>query len=187
MLAINQTLPPNKRLSVMEAQTIIEPGKNHNKYWDMDQLCKQLSSVLKIFDHMYPGCVGVLFFDQSSAHNAFADNALVASQMTVNGAGKNSKAMHNTFIPMDNPNPALRGKHQSMVYPPGHKDAGKAKGMRDVLKERGLLNTLECGSQGQPVGLCLVCSQSEEACTKAKKVARKQMQSNPAFYCSLGK
>ncbi|EUC63056.1 hypothetical protein RSOL_470490 [Rhizoctonia solani AG-3 Rhs1AP] len=108
----------------------------------MDQLCEQIARVLKIFERMYPSCVSVFFFDQSSAHNAFADKALVATRMTVNGAGKNSKPMHDTFIPMDNPNPTYRGKCQSMVYPPGHKDAGKPKGMKDVLEERGLLSTL---------------------------------------------
>ncbi|KDN32957.1 hypothetical protein RSAG8_13956, partial [Rhizoctonia solani AG-8 WAC10335] len=99
--------------------------------------------------------------------------------MTVNSAGKNSKAMHDTFIPMDNLNPALHGKPQSMVYPPGHKDAGKLKGMRDVLEECGLLNTLAHGAQGHPVGLCATCSQSEEACSKAEKAAQEQMRSNP--------
>jgi hypothetical protein len=136
---------------------------------------------------MYPGCIGVFFFDQSSAHNAFADDALVANRMTVKGAGKNSKVMHDTFIPMDNPHPELRGKHQSMVYPPGHKDAGKPKGMQDVIKERGALHLLDCGARGKPVGLCTSCSQSEEARTKAEKAAQELMMNDPVFYRSLGK
>ncbi|EUC67676.1 DDE family endonuclease [Rhizoctonia solani AG-3 Rhs1AP] len=185
MLAVNESLPPNDQLNITEARTIIEPGKNYDKYWDMDQLCEQLIGVLNIFERMYPNCIGIFFFDQSSAHNAFADDALVATRMTVNGAGKNSKPMHDTFIPMDNPDPALRGMRQSMVYPPGHKDAGKLKGMRDVLEERGLLTTLTRGTRGQPVGICGACSQSEEARSKAEKAAREQMRSDPSFYRSL--
>ncbi|EUC56568.1 DDE family endonuclease, partial [Rhizoctonia solani AG-3 Rhs1AP] len=185
MIKANENLPTGERLKVTDARKIIEPGKNHDKWWDMDQLCDQVSDTLKIFDRMYPNCTGVFFFDQSSAHNAFADDALVANRMNVKAGGKNAKPMHDTFIPMNNPNPQLRGKLQSMVYPPGHEDAGKPKGMRDVLDERGLLATLHRGSKGQPVGVCSVCRQSEEARSKAEKNAREQMESDPTFYRSL--
>lgn len=107
--------------------------------------------------------------------------------MNVTRGGKNAKPMHNTVIPMDNPNPKLCGKPQSMVYPPGHKHAGKPKGIRDILDERGLLNTLARGARGQPIGVCTACWQSEEAQSKAEKAAQEQMENDPIFYWSLGK
>jgi hypothetical protein len=96
----------------------------------------QVLNTIKIFERMYPGGIALFLFDQSLAHNAFANDALVANQMNVGPGGKNAKPMHETHIPMDNPSPELRGKVQSMVYPPGHADAGKLKGMRNVLDER---------------------------------------------------
>jgi hypothetical protein len=45
MIELNQNLPLNERLQVTEARKIIEPGKNYDKYWDMDQLCEQVSKL----------------------------------------------------------------------------------------------------------------------------------------------
>lgn len=39
----NKLLPPEQQLSVTNARKIIEPGKNHDKWWDMDQLCAQVN------------------------------------------------------------------------------------------------------------------------------------------------
>ncbi|KAF8604448.1 hypothetical protein BDV93DRAFT_403884, partial [Ceratobasidium sp. AG-I] len=114
---------------------------------------------LKIFDALCPSCVGVFLFDQSSAHGAFAENALVAKQMHVGHGGKGVKLIHDTKIPMDNPNPALRGKPQPVVFPEGHKFAGQPKGMKVVLRERGQLETLDCNQSGNPVGVCTLCKQ----------------------------
>ena len=63
-------------------------------------------------------------FDQSSGHNGFAPDALVASRMNVNPGGKQPK-MHDTVKP--------NGELQRMV------DAsGVPKGLRRVLEERGV-------------------------------------------------
>jgi hypothetical protein len=40
---VNNNLPVGERLEVTDARKIIEPGKNHDKWWDMDQLCVQVS------------------------------------------------------------------------------------------------------------------------------------------------
>lgn len=125
-------------------------------------------------------------FDQSSAHDAFADDALVAKRMNVNPGGKNLKPMHATRIPMDNPNPLLRGKYQEMMFPLGHRLAGQAKGMKNILEERGLLETIDRNKNGQQVGICATCKQSEAARTKAEKEARDRMAEDPEFYGSLG-
>ena len=64
---------------------------------------------------MYPNAVAEFVFDQSSAHGAFAKDALNAKDMNVRPGGK-QRAMHDTFIPMDNPNPSLCGVRQTMVF-----------------------------------------------------------------------
>jgi hypothetical protein len=51
MVKINQILPLDKRLEVTEARTIIEPGKNHDRYWDMEQLCEQVSKCLSCYSY----------------------------------------------------------------------------------------------------------------------------------------
>lgn len=42
----NKKGPPEKCLKVTDARKIIEPGKNHDKWWDMEQLCEQVSPIL---------------------------------------------------------------------------------------------------------------------------------------------
>lgn len=146
----------------------------------------KLEDALRIFDHLYPNCVGVFFFDQSSAHNAYGDDALVAKRMNLGPGGKNSKPMRDTVIPMDNPDTARRGLPQPMVFPPEHALAGQPKGMRIVLEERGLLDTLDQNKKGVAVGVCDSCKQSETARTKAEKEARERLEADPEFYMSLG-
>lgn len=157
-----------------------------NKWKTYMNLFKKLVDALKIFDHLYPNCVGVFLFDQSSAHGAFADDVLVAKHMNVNSGGKNSKPMHSTSIPMDNRNPLPRSKHQYMVFPDGHELAGKPKGMKIILEECELLGTIDCNKNGQPIGICASCKQSEAARMKAEKEAQDRMNEDSVFYGSLG-
>ena len=65
---------------------------------------------------MYPGAVAKFFFNQSSAHGAFAADALNAKEMNVNPGGQQHH-MHSTIIPNNNPDPNLRGQIQDMVFP----------------------------------------------------------------------
>jgi hypothetical protein len=90
---------------------------------------------------MFPGAIGEFFFDQSSAHGAYAPDALNAREMNVKPGGK-QQPMHPTIILMDNPNPALHGQPQLMVFPPNllpsdlnYEFHGKPKGMQQILKE----------------------------------------------------
>ncbi|KAF8578237.1 hypothetical protein K439DRAFT_1648813 [Ramaria rubella] len=112
---------------------------------------------------IYPDCIW------SSAHGAFAPNALNSKEMNLRPRGK-QQVMHSTFIPMDNPNLALCGMPQEMVFPttlpindPNYEYRGKPKGLCQILKERGLLALLITANQGNlPPAECKLCKSSCE-------------------------
>jgi len=69
----------------------------------------KVKRVIPLFKRLYPGAIAEFIFDQSSAHGAFAKDALNAKEMNVQPGGK-QRAMHDTRIPSDNPRPELRKK-----------------------------------------------------------------------------
>ncbi|KAF8493765.1 hypothetical protein F5888DRAFT_1806092 [Russula emetica] len=125
-----------------DARQIIYPGANYDPWWDMPQLLAQTERAIKLLETMYPDGVGVFIFDCSSAHEAYAEDALIAHKMN-RGPGGQQPKMHDTVIPGTD-------VIQSMVYPGdcmkrdgnGESLAGKAKGMEQVLHEQGLLEDL---------------------------------------------
>jgi hypothetical protein len=48
----------------------------------------QIKDTLDIFEQKHPGCVAVLIFDQSSAHNSHGNGALNAFNMNLSPGGK---------------------------------------------------------------------------------------------------
>src|ERR1700761_932457 len=167
-----------------DARRIIYPGKSADPYWDAEQLIKQVQEgAIPIFEELFPNCTGVFIFDQSSAHNAFAKDALNVRNMNVRPGGKQS-IMHDTIIPHDNPNPKLRGKVQSMVFPSNHPThANQPKGIAEVLCERGLYNLVTKGVRGKPVGKCKKC----DLASVRRQKALERMKDTPEFYSSVGK
>ena len=126
---------------------------------------------------MYPDGVGVFIFDCSLAHEAYANDALMAHKMN-RGPGGQQPKMHDTVIPGTD-------IIQSMVYPSdctewdgnGESLAGKAKGMEQVLCEWGLLEDLAKASRGgKPVGMCTTCKMSQMARDKAAKAAKSRQE-----------
>ncbi|KAG5462694.1 MAG: hypothetical protein BJ554DRAFT_4024, partial [Olpidium bornovanus] len=68
-----------------EARVIIQPGTNKDGWWKSMDMVKQLKEqALPIFEALHPNCIDVLCFDQSTNHNAYPNNALVTSRMTLN-------------------------------------------------------------------------------------------------------
>jgi hypothetical protein len=130
--------------------------------------CVQTKGAIDIFEAKYPNGCGVFIFDCSSAHEAFAVDALVAHKMNRSPGGKQPK-MHATI------NPAT-GERQSMVFELGD-DAvdsegkslvGQPKGMEQVLRERGLLDMLNVAADNRKpgstaVGICRECAKSQKA------------------------
>lgn len=173
------TKPAHKRLPNNARIVICPNGKpGVDAYWNMDQMLaqvcathrnlfsawahldfsSQLDTVLKMVKEIFPGKKMVFIFDNSSAHNSLAKNALSVTKMNVNPGGK-AAHMRPTTIPDNNPH-GHAGEHQEMQFPadlppdhPHFKHTGKPKGMRVVLEERGYLT----GSQKDLVGTCKGC------------------------------
>ena len=169
------------RLPTTEARKIIYPGKNHDKWWDVNQLMTQLKTATDIFERQFPDAIGVWIFDCSSSHEALAPDALNVNQMNVNPGG-NQWAMRDTIIPFSNPPPCQgqtdsRGQHQSLVYLANHPDAnlrGRAKGMKAMLKERTSVWERLCaehGSEKKVIGKCKTCKLSAAKKDAMKRIA----------------
>ncbi|POV96989.1 hypothetical protein PSHT_14830 [Puccinia striiformis] len=130
-----------KDLTSADAATVIYPGSTGGKWWDMEQLCNQISQkAIPIFNALHPNLQAVFVFDCSSAHGAFSPSAL--NNMNLSPGGKQSR-LRDSIIPSDDPAiPVhLRGQHQIFCYDSLHPNpdlAGKPKGVQAILEERGL-------------------------------------------------
>ncbi|KAA8914313.1 hypothetical protein FN846DRAFT_758996, partial [Sphaerosporella brunnea] len=117
---------------VREAIEYLEYGKNN--YWTGDKMVQQaIESALPIFRYAFPRCQGLWAFDNATNHNSFHPKALVASRMQLAPGGKQPEMKEGFDY--------NRGLPQAMVYPDNYKDVflrGKTKGLKVVLKERGL-------------------------------------------------
>ncbi|KAJ1300453.1 hypothetical protein OPQ81_005268 [Rhizoctonia solani] len=92
--------------------------------------------------------------------------------------------MHDTIIPLDNPDPLLRGQPQAMVFPDNHpKYAGQPKGMEQVLKERGLWDSLAAAAGGKRViGCCKFCKATAAQREKLLNEAQAALDENPELF-----
>jgi hypothetical protein len=82
---------------------------------------------------VFPGCEGFFAFDNASNHRTFAPDALVVAKMNLMPGGKQPLLRDGWDYGSNQP--------QSMVFSDDHRDVklrGKAKGIRQVLLERGL-------------------------------------------------
>lgn len=87
-LEAQASLPEAEQLKVTNARKTIYPGKNHDAWWDLDQLAANLADAVDIFEYTQPGKVTVFLFDCSSAHEGLALNALNVNNMNVGPGGK---------------------------------------------------------------------------------------------------
>jgi hypothetical protein len=65
------------------SRVLFHAGANRDGYWTSEDMVKQLKDVIPLFEELHPNCRGVFLFDQSSNHNAYPNNALVANRMTL--------------------------------------------------------------------------------------------------------
>ncbi|GBC51645.2 hypothetical protein GLOIN_2v1787970 [Rhizophagus irregularis DAOM 181602=DAOM 197198] len=72
-----------------EARVIINPGKNFDGWWNIDQLIEQIKTrAIPIFEKIHPGMVAVFAFDNLFSHAKLADDTLNAANMNLNSGGK---------------------------------------------------------------------------------------------------
>ncbi|GBC35738.2 hypothetical protein RIR_jg20284.t1 [Rhizophagus irregularis DAOM 181602=DAOM 197198] len=68
-----------------EACEYLEPGKDREGYWIAENVLNQIKTkAILIFEILYPNCIGVFAFDNSSNHAIFAKDALVSKRMNLN-------------------------------------------------------------------------------------------------------
>lgn len=127
-------------LPTFEARKITHLRKGIDAWWDLPQLTNQIKIAIKVFKQTHLNCTAIFVFDQSSAHEGFADNALNINNMNVNSGGKQRK-LHNSVIPLNNPDSApgeedTHGQIQHMTFFDDHpnlKLRGQPKGVKVVL------------------------------------------------------
>jgi len=115
---------------------------------------------LPLFEEKHPGCIGLFCFDQSSNHNSFKEDALVATKMNLGPGGKNIKHMRDGYFL----------KEGEKVIQKMEDVNGVPKGIKAVLIERGLW---------PDKGLNLDCKECPEG--KTDCCARKMMGVQPDF------
>ena len=63
-------------------------GIDHNGYWTGEHVLAQCRNAVRVFEVTHPGKVGLFLFDNSTGHNAFAEDALIAHHMGYRPGGK---------------------------------------------------------------------------------------------------
>ena len=121
------------------ARVLLKYGAESEGYWNSDKFIAQVKDVIYIVKVKYPEQFYDVywFFDQSSGHTAFADDALNAKKMNVKPGGSQPK-MRDTY---------WSGNLQRMVY----RD-GTPKGMKAILIERGVNVTKMKADEMRQVG-----------------------------------
>ena len=145
-----------------EARVYLQPGKNQEGYWTSEHLINQVETkAIPIFEAIFPNCIGLFAFDNSSNHAAFKSDALVASKMNLKPGGKQPKMKDTVF--------GSNNQRQSMVN-----ENGEPKGMKQVLIERGLW---EEGLHAD----CQLCKDKIDDITRTDCCARRILSLQPDF------
>src|SRR5947209_5345460 len=118
-------------------ETFVMRSVQADGYWKAEHMLDQLvNRAIPIFEVLHPGCVGVFCFDQSTNHNAMAEDALIATRMNLSSGGGQPK-MRNGWYMDEREEVCI----QSMVFPIDHPVAKlreQPKGIKQVLGERNL-------------------------------------------------
>lgn len=114
---------------VQDARNIIRYGKNHDGYWDGEDVAEAAKRAVEISRLLHPGCISLFCFDNSSNHNKVADDARNVRKLNLSDGGKNTPIMKDGYFTDAN----------GMVQV--HKmtnEKGEQKGLKAILEERGL-------------------------------------------------
>jgi hypothetical protein len=145
---------------VKDACCIIYPEVGSDPWWDHVQLLVQVDKVIAIFEEAHPNCIALFVFDQLSAHTLLGPDALRAFDMNRSNRGKQRK-QKDTVILLNNPCPKFHGKAQSITT-----EAGKAKGLRQMLEECGF------DMQGMHAKCTPVCPLENTGCCMARLLSK---------------
>ena len=93
-----------------EARVYLIPGKNQEGYWTVQHLLEQVEyKAILIFETLFPNCVAVFAFDNSSNHSAYCSDALLANRINLQPGGKQNKMRSTVWGP--------NNQYQEMVFP----------------------------------------------------------------------
>ena len=110
---------------------IMHPGINKDGYFTNEDLALQTTAMMEIFNILHPDCIALIAFDNSSNHHAMAKDALVANRLNLKDGGINVLLTRSGWF--------LNGDGLRVVQQMRTSE-GKQKGIRSILKERGLFS-----------------------------------------------
>ena len=88
-LKLNEQQHQANPLIPKEARVYLQPGKDREGYWTSEHLVEQVKTkAIPIFESLFPNCIALFAFDNSSNHAAFKSDALIASRMNLKSGGK---------------------------------------------------------------------------------------------------
>jgi len=129
---------------------VFKTGKNHNGYFDADNLLAQVDNTIDIFkEHIHGFATALFLFDNALSHQKHAPNALSACRMPKNpkygwSHHKDGPHIRATVLP--------NGNIQEFYFPDDHPQfPSYFKGMEQVIYEWGLwpaLGTLLAQCEG---------------------------------------
>lgn len=136
------------RIQSWTSRRTICAGANRDGYWKSEDMVKQLvDDAIPLFESLHSNCKAVFVFDQSSNHNAFSKDGLVASRLVLKDkvvANDHQYAFRNTTFLLDGreyPQAMYRTVPEVVESRKGKrvaKDIKYVKGIKTILEERGL-------------------------------------------------
>ncbi|CAM9151044.1 unnamed protein product [Pylaiella littoralis] len=132
-------------------------GKQHDGYWTSDRMCAQLPAAIAMFELSNgPHRQGVFIFDNSTGHNAYDDDALLAHKISLAPGGEKAalrvfeddNGKTKIFLPKTEAQKKMKGRKfgtglDKKKYPVGTRVTsgspllGLNKGGEQMLKEMG--------------------------------------------------
>jgi hypothetical protein len=149
------------RVGQHNAQATICPGKNRDGYFTAQEVCEQALKACQIVRGLWPDFNHVFIYDNATTHRKRADGSLSARRMSKFPSGTRGKANSNFLVETNRQDvdgnliydsrgnivrdklkmtgASFNGSPQNLYFPDDHSNhAGKFKGMKVILKERGL-------------------------------------------------
>ncbi|KIJ10549.1 hypothetical protein PAXINDRAFT_164241 [Paxillus involutus ATCC 200175] len=109
------------------ARVLFRAGKSRDGYFTNDEILEHVETAIAILQKHYPDEDHIFVFDNATTHLKRADDALSARNMPKGFVMKKVQIANGFF----------NGAVQEFYWPEDHENAGKFKGMVQILEERG--------------------------------------------------